>query len=548
MFANLKIGKRLAVGFGMLVAMTALLAIVAVQSLSALYETTRVIVEIRAPQDKIVRGILLQINENGLAMRNIPLAAGNREAVDKEIETVRAGERDVDAAFADLHDRLSSEKGKASYQEIMDLRAKFQAGEKAFLDAAASGASAADTTGLLANLRGDEQNYASRIKKFIEGGEVLNKKSAADALEQYQAKRLLVVALTAVVVVVAVFWAYWIGRSITRPINYAVRVAKTVASGDLTSRIEVQSSDEVGELMESLKQMNDGLSRIVREVRNGTESIASASGEIAAGNMDLSARTERQAGSLEETASAMEELTSTVNENADNARQANQLAQGTSNIAADGGRVVSDVMITMAAINESSRKIVDIISVIDGIAFQTNILALNAAVEAARAGEQGRGFAVVAAEVRNLAQRSATAAKEIKALIVDSVDKVDAGDRLVTEAGATMEQIVKSVKQVTDIMAEITEASREQSAGLDQINNAVAEMDNTTQQNAALVEQAAAAASSMREQAANLLSLVGTFKLGNELATGVQAMREPAPLKQIGAADRNVKPLGLLRG
>jgi methyl-accepting chemotaxis protein len=310
--------------------------------------------------------------------------------------------------------------------------------------------------------------------------------------------------------------SFFIARSITRPLTQAVRVAKTVAAGDLTSHIDlVQSNDETGELLHALREMNESLVRIVGEVRNGAETITTASSEIAHGNMDLSSRTESQAGSLEETASSMEELTSTVKQNADNAFQANGLAQAASEVAVKGGDVVLQVVETMGSINASSRKIVDIIGVIDSISFQTNILALNAAVEAARAGEQGRGFAVVAAEVRTLAQRSASAAKEIKALIDNSVHQVEVGSKLVNLAGDTMTEVVTSIRRVTDIMAEITAASREQSQGIEQVNRAVMEMDDVTQQNAALVEEAAAAAGSLQDQAVNLSQVVSVFKLND---------------------------------
>ena len=308
----------------------------------------------------------------------------------------------------------------------------------------------------------------------------------------------------------------WLIGSITKPLNYAVDIAQHIADGDLTQHVHADSNDETGKLLEALKNMSEQLVKTVSEVRIGTDTIATASSEIAAGNLDLSSRTEEQASSLEETASAMEELTSTVKQNADNAGQANQLVVAASDYAVKGQAVVGQVVDTMGSIKESSRKIVDIIGVIDGIAFQTNILALNAAVEAARAGEQGRGFAVVATEVRNLAQRSASAAKEIKTLIGDSVEKVDAGGKLVDSAGATMLQIVNSVKQVADIMSEIAAASHEQSDGIEQVNQAVMQMDETTQQNAALVEQAAAAAASMQNQAANLAETVSVFKLNRD--------------------------------
>ncbi|MBL8500711.1 MAG: MCP four helix bundle domain-containing protein [Nitrosomonas sp.] len=314
-------------------------------------------------------------------------------------------------------------------------------------------------------------------------------------------------------------------RAIVNPLNEAITVANAVASGDLTSRIEVNSTNETGRLLQALRAMNDSLVDLVGKVRIGTDQISTVSGEIASGNSDLSQRTEEQASSLEETASSMEELTSTVKQNADNACQANQLATGASEVAMKGGAVIGQVVQTMSSINDSSKKIVDIISVIDGIAFQTNILALNAAVEAARAGEQGRGFAVVATEVRTLAQRSAAAAKEIKELISDSVAKVEDGTRLVDEAGTTMDEIVNAVKRVTDIMSEISAASREQSSGIEQVNQAVTQMDEVTQQNATLVEQAAAAAESMQEQAQALIHAVSIFRLSGNYSAPTTVKR-----------------------
>jgi methyl-accepting chemotaxis protein len=293
-------------------------------------------------------------------------------------------------------------------------------------------------------------------------------------------------------------------------------VAEKVAAGDLTQRIEADGQGETAALLRALRHMNDGLVAIVSQVRSGTDTIATASAEISAGNMDLSSRTEQQAGSLGTTASTVEQLTGTVRQNADNARQASQLSIAASEIATQGGAVVDQVVQTMGAINDSSKKIVDIISVIDGIAFQTNILALNAAVEAARAGEQGRGFAVVAGEVRTLAQRSAAAAKEIKQLIVDSVSKVEDGTKLVDQAGATMSEVVDSIRKVSDIVAEIASASGEQSAGIEQVNRAIADMDSSTQHNAALVEESAAAATALSEQADKLAEVVSLFHIGTE--------------------------------
>ena len=320
-----------------------------------------------------------------------------------------------------------------------------------------------------------------------------------------------------------------VSRAIVRPLERAVAVAQSVAAGDLRTRIEVNSDDETGQLLAALRDMNASLKSIVARVRSGAETISVASSEIAQGNLDLSMRTEQQAGALEETASSMEELTSTVKQNADNTRQANQLAVSACDVAAKGGEVVERAVTTMASINASSRQIADIIGVIDGIAFQTNILALNAAVEAARAGEQGRGFAVVASEVRNLAQRSATAAKEIKTLIDASVERVDAGSVLVNEAGATMTEIVASVRRVMDIMGEISSATAEQGAGIEQVNSVVTEMDGATQQNAALVEQAAAAAQALREQTVALNQVVGVFKLDGDTGAEPVHMARRAP-------------------
>ena len=341
-------------------------------------------------------------------------------------------------------------------------------------------------------------------------------KEFSESQGNFENMAMITIAMIVLGALIAVVLGNLILRGIVTPLHEAIAIANAVASGDLTTRIEPRGTvNGFDRLINALREMNNNLVELVGTVIKDANQISTAASEIASGNSDLSQRTEEQASSLEETASSMEELTSTVKQNSDNARQANQLASSASEIAVKGGAVVGQVVQTMSSINESSKKIVDIISVIDGIAFQTNILALNAAVEAARAGEQGRGFAVVATEVRTLAQRSAAAAKEIKELISDSVAKVEDGSRLVDEAGATMDEIVNAVKRVTDIMSEISAASQEQSSGIEQVNQAVTQMDEATQQNAALVEQAAAAAESMQEQAQELTQAVGTFKLSS---------------------------------
>jgi methyl-accepting chemotaxis protein len=340
----------------------------------------------------------------------------------------------------------------------------------------------------------------------------------AVALASAQCERAIIVGLSLMLVtgIAGLSGAIVFSRAIVRPVDAAIKVAEAIASGDLTSRIDPRSDDEIGQLVRALGVMQTALRKLVGDVRIGVDSVGTASAQIAAGNMDLSSRTESQASALEQTAASMEQLTAAVRQSADSAKQANLLAGAASAAAATGGAVVGQVVSTMAAITEASRKIADIINVIDGIAFQTNILALNAAVEAARAGDQGRGFAVVAGEVRNLAQRSAVAAREIKSVIGNSVEKVEIGSKLVNSAGASMNEIVDQVTRVADLISEITSAALEQSAGIGQVNDAVTQMDTVTQQNAALVEESAAAAASLREQAAKLSESVSVFRLGSE--------------------------------
>jgi methyl-accepting chemotaxis protein len=356
----------------------------------------------------------------------------------------------------------------------------------------------------------------------------------ADFAEQRAGSALFARALVGSLIVILIIGTWFLIKQIRQPLRDAIGVAETIASGDLSATVDVSRGDEFGEMMRAIAHMQSQLVRLVSDVREGTNGMAHVSEEIEAGNHDLSKRTEQSAASLEETASSMQELTSNVKQSADSARQANQLAASAAQVAQRGGQVVGQVVSTMNDINASSRKISDIISVIDGIAFQTNILALNAAVEAARAGEQGRGFAVVASEVRSLAGRSADAAKEIKTLINTSVEKVEGGSALVAQAGATMTEIVSSVQMVTDIMGGITAAAAEQSDGIAQVNSAISQLDQMTQQNAALVEESAAAASSMKDQAQRLASVVATFKLdGNAMSSAPKAVPYRAPPKSL---------------
>jgi len=400
--------------------------------------------------------------------------------------------------------------GQRLYREAIAKAQAMKSGgaSVAEIDAAISGADkalAAAFAGLLAIAHDGAESTGNHISASIGSG------------------KIVAGAVGVVVAILAIVFGVLATRSIVSPMREAVRIAKTVAAGDLSSKITVSRKDETGDLLRALQEMNEGLKTVVGDVRTGSDTIATASTQIAGGNLDLSARTEEQASSLEQTAAAMEQITSTVKRNADSARQANQLAVSASDVASRGGAVVSRVVDTMGQINASASKIADIITVIDGIAFQTNILALNAAVEAARAGEQGRGFAVVASEVRTLAQRSATAAKEIKELITDSVDKVGQGSQLVHAAGSTMEEIVASVKRVTDMMSEISAASGEQEAGIEEVNRAIAQMDTVTQKNAALVEEAAAATESLREQARKLTGSVSLFRLDHPVSVGSMA-------------------------
>lgn len=517
---NLAIGSRLAIAFGLVLSLMVLMTIVGVTRLHALSMAVADMEE-STIKERLAAEWYAAIDANSI--RTYARVKNTSADVDKKFQQDMDAQSTVTTRLQkELVDRVKSDEGKRLIAAVAERRVAYLDVRKKVFDAKkalAPGDEAALTKEIDTKLVPAMTAYSQSVKDVLEFQKVIFKRSRVSADEVESSGRYLLIACGALALALGALLAFLLSRSITHPIAYAVTVAQRVASGDLNSDITVSSRDETGQLLQALCNMNAQLLEVVSRVKSGTEIIATASKEIAAGNLDLSSRTEQQASSLEETASSMEELTSTVKQNADNARQADGLANQASDVARKGGAVVSQVVDTMTAISESSRKIADIISVIDSIAFQTNILALNAAVEAARAGEQGRGFAVVATEVRNLAQRSAAAAKEIKTLIGDSVQKVASGTKLVNDAGSTMDEIVGSIKRVTDIMGEITTASREQTAGIEQINQAITEMDNVTQQNAALVEQAAAAAESLQDQAASLAQVVSVFKTGASTTT-----------------------------
>ncbi|HZX28953.1 MAG TPA: methyl-accepting chemotaxis protein [Telluria sp.] len=512
---DFKIGTRLAIGFGsillILVVMILLATVLNYRNKSGLLSGLNV-ASAKTLQVGNMKSMML---ETGISMRNIGLQS-DVSAMQKEEAKVKDLRKKYDAAIAALKSYPLDEAETKALSDIAALDKDVDAAFKEAIGQVLAFNSEGAAKVIATRIEPLNQQSLALLNKLVDMEQMAAKSFLDNSVSADNKLMMILLGLGAVAVALGVVCALVITKSITQPLQGAVGVARKVADGELTSIIHVEGSDETSELLQAFKDMHDSLQRTVGEVRNGTELITVASEEIARGNADLSARTESQASSLEETASSMETLTDTVKQNADNARQANQLAVSASSVAEKGGQVVSQVVETMGSIKESSRKIVDIIGVIDGIAFQTNILALNAAVEAARAGEQGRGFAVVASEVRNLAQRSASAAKEIKELIGDSVDKVDNGSKLVDEAGQTMGLIVTSIRQVADIMGEITAATEEQSSGIVEVNSAVTQMDEMTQQNAALVEEAAAAAESMREQAQKLASAVSIFKLSGD--------------------------------
>ena len=532
-FNNMGIGRRLGLGFCVILAILILNTALGIYRLQGVADATRSMMEVPLAKERLI-GDWYRIVFAGIR-RTTAVA----KSADPALATFFAEEAKNSTAYAQglvkKIEELATPEDKALMDELVATRKRYVVARDGVMKSKAAGDADEAMRMLDQEYTPAAKTYEAMLQKMLDHQRKEIDASAAAIDQVARNSRNLLLGLAVLVVAFGVAFAWWLTAGITRPINAAVELASRVADGDLVdhggTRPEDYAGDETGKLLQALHNMSAGLVRIVTDVRQGTDTIATASSQIAAGNLDLSSRTEQQASSLEETASSMEELTSTVKQNAENARQANELAASASDVAVRGGAVVADVVQTMASIDESSRKIVDIIGVIDGIAFQTNILALNAAVEAARAGEQGRGFAVVASEVRNLAQRSASAAKEIKALIDDSVGKVAAGTRLVGQAGSTMEEVVASIRRVTDIVGEISNASSEQTHGIEQINDSITQMDHVTQQNAALVEQAAAAADAMQEQAAKLAQAVSIFKLA-----GMAAMApRPVPARKMAA-------------
>ncbi|MGK5029442.1 methyl-accepting chemotaxis protein [Janthinobacterium sp. MDT1-19] len=539
---NVSIGVRLGLGFAVILLFSMVITGISVWRLHDVATATRNMMEQPLAKERYISDWYSKI-DSGIRrttaiVRSADTSLGPYFAEEAKQSSVVSGElqKKIEAL-------ISGPQETELFRQVSDMRKVYLDAREQVSKLKAAGQTEEAEKAFQAVFVPGSTKYQKVIMNMLEHQRASIDATAREIDAVAKTSRNLLLALAALALAFGVVCAWVLTMGIVHPLRTAVDIARKVADGDLTAQIDTSAKDETGQLLQALKDMNTSLLTIVGEVRSGTDSIATSSTQIAAGNQDLSSRTEEQAGSLEETASSMEELTSTVKQNADNARQANQLAASAAQVAVKGGEVVAQVVGTMQSINTSSNKIVDIISVIDGIAFQTNILALNAAVEAARAGEQGRGFAVVASEVRNLAQRSASAAKEIKTLIGASVEQVNAGSMLVAQAGSTMNDIVDSVQRVSDIITEITAASSEQSVGIDEINRAIGQMDAVTQQNAALVEESAAAAESMQHQAHNLAQVVSVFKLHGQQATvsGLKGVKRPAsqPAKaslQIGRA------------
>ncbi|SHN16512.1 methyl-accepting chemotaxis protein [Duganella sacchari] len=550
--AKMKVGTRLGLGFALVLLFLVAVTAVGILRMSQIQNRLDHVISVNNVVSRLVVDMRNNVGERINSLRVLTMIA---DPADMEQDMNRI--KELAGKYADAQNKLSAQFAQEATAEEKALLATVKESEGVAMPAIAkaselwlAGKAEEATRVLVKEIRPAQKKWMTALEQLGALEDKMNAQMQVDAANGFSSARTFMIIMGLLAVAISVAAALVITRGLLKQLggepDYTASIAGSIANGDLSVLIDTNSGDK-DSLLAEMKEMRNSLVDIVGQVRTGTETIGTASREIAAGNVDLSSRTEMQASSLEKTASAMDELTSTVKQNADNAREANQLASAASDVAVKGGQVVSQVVDTMSSIDASAKKIVDIIGVIDGIAFQTNILALNAAVEAARAGEQGRGFAVVASEVRNLAQRSAAAAKEIKALIDDSVEKVGAGTKLVGQAGMTMDEVVSSVRRVTDIMGEIANASQEQSAGIAQVNQSIIEMDSMTQQNAALVEEAAAAAQSLQDQAGELARVVSIFKLveGEErIAVAAPAFAtKAATVKPIAAARAPVKKL-----
>ena len=524
----MKISTRLSLGFAAMAALIALVGALAIVKVNRIQDEFTFVMADRYPKIQLAAQIRAANADAATAIRNLFVMSEPAD-VKAQYERLADSSRRAGAAIETLQKTITSERGKAALAELVAARAAYRVPRDQVIELLRFNKHDEARAILLRDLTPRQDAYLAAVTELIGLQESLMATSTEHVKDEAASALLIIAALLAGAFVAAGLLAWAIVRATTRPLNQAVEVARAVAAGDLAIEFEARGRDETGLLLAALHDMKTRLAAIVGEVRRNAEGVATASSQIAQGNNDLSARTEQQASALEQTAASMEQLSSTVKQNADNAQQGNQLALGASGVAVHGGEVVGQVVETMKGINASSKQIADIIGVIDGIAFQTNILALNAAVEAARAGEQGRGFAVVAGEVRNLAQRSAAAAKEIKGLITASVERVEQGTALVDQAGTTMREVVASIRRVTDLMGEISSASTEQSAGVAQVGEAITQMDQATQQNAALVEESAAAAESLKSQALQLVQAVSVFRIGTADAAPSARPLTPTP-------------------
>ena len=537
---KLKVSTRLSLGFGIILLLMLIMGATSLLKVNNMHQSFKLVVDDRVPKVAEINEVKGDVNQVAISLRNMVILSDAAE-IKKELEKVAAARQANGQRLEKLRSQITTEKGKAALAKVIDARAQYAPLQGKFAELVTAGKTEDAKAMLVNEVHTAQQAYFTALDDFLKFQSELMQQSADDTEAQVAGLTVAIWALGAVALVAGVSTAAWIIRNLSRQLggepDAAADLARAVAQGDLTARVDLRSGDSTS-LMAHLREMQASLVKVVSNVRQNSESVATASSQISQGNNDLSQRTEEQASALEETAASMEQLGVTVKQNADNARQANQLALNASTVAIQGGEVVSQVVDTMKGINDSSKKIADIIGVIDGIAFQTNILALNAAVEAARAGEQGRGFAVVASEVRSLASRSAEAAKEIKSLIGASVERVEQGTALVDQAGVTMKEVVHSIKRVTDIMGEISAASVEQSAGVSQVAEAVSQMDQVTQQNAALVEESAAAAESLKGQAQALVQTVAVFRLDSGTRSKDGAAQVSAPVATRGPVER----------